>query len=150
MIVHSSGITAEEVPVVVWHLAVACAPRSVPTWLVVSGDGVIRSSLSSAIARRGGVRCHTPTKPSHLLRAMLEGSYRLAFVDIVTPLAGRVRDALRIAEEFASRPATRLAVCGAEDDEQGEVWARRLGACVYLPGVRFGPTLYTLIAALRP
>lgn len=150
MIVHSSGITTEELPAAVFHLAIACTPRTVPAWLVVSGNGVVRSSLSSAIARRGGVRCHAPTKPSQLLRAMLEGSYRLAFVDIVTPLAGRVRDALRIAEEFASRPTTRLAVCGSEDDEQGEVWARRLGACVYLPGVRLGPALDALIAGLRP
>lgn len=150
MIVHSRGITVEEMPAPAWHLAVAGPPRATPDWLVVSGDGVVRGSLSAAIMRRGGVRCHAPTKPSELLRAMLEGHYRLAFIDIVHPLAGRARNALRIAEEFASRPATRLAVCGADDDREGEVWARRLGACVYLPGVRIGPALDALIAALQP
>jgi len=150
MIVRSNGITAEEVPAVAWHLVVPCPPRAVPAWLVVSGDGGIRTGLSAAITRRGGVRCHAPSKPSELLRAMLEGSYRLAFVDIVHPLAGRKRDALRIAEEFASRPATRLAVCGRDDDRDGEVWARCVGACVYLPGIRLGPALDALIAALSP
>ncbi|RLS78207.1 MAG: hypothetical protein DWI03_04745 [Planctomycetota bacterium] len=150
MIVRSNGITAEEVPAVAWHIVVPCPPRAVPAWLVVSGDGGIRTGLSAAIARRGGVRCHAPSKPSELLRAMLEGSYRLAFVDIVHPLAGRKRDALRIAEEFASRPATRLAVCGRDDDRDGEVWARCVGACVYLPGIRLGPALDALIAALSP
>jgi hypothetical protein len=150
MIVHSHGITAEEVPAVAWHLVAACPPRAVPVWLVVTGNEGVRGGLSAAIARRGGVNCHAPAKPSELLRAMLEGSYRLAFVDIVHPLAGRVRDALRIAEDFAARPATRLAVCGGDDDRDGEVWARRLGACIYLPGVRFGPSLDALLAALRP
>ena len=40
-------------------------------------------------------------------------------------------------------------VCGSEDSVDEELWARQLGAWVYLPGVSSGDALMSLFAEAR-
>ncbi len=70
-------------------------------------------------------------------------------VDIAHPLGDRVNDTVEIAEEFAGRTGTLLVVCGSEDSVEEELWARQLGAWVYLPGVSGGDALMSLFAEAR-
>ena len=69
--------------------------------------------------------------------------------DIAQPLGDRVSDTVEIAEEYASRPGTLLVVCGSEDSVDEEMWARQLGAWVYLPGVSGADALMSLFAEAR-
>jgi len=56
---------------------------------------------------------------------------------------------VEIAEEFAGRPGTLLAICGSDDNVDEELWARPLGAWVYLPGVTSGDALVSLVTEAR-
>ena len=69
--------------------------------------------------------------------------------DIARPLGERVNDTVEIAEEFAGRPGTLVVVCGSGDSVDEELWARQLGAWVYLPGVSGGDALMSLFAEAR-
>ncbi len=64
--------------------------------------------------------------------------------DVAHPLGERVNDTVEIAEEFASRSNTLVVVCGSGESIDEELWARQLGAWVYLPGVSGGDALMSL------
>ena len=81
--------------------------------------------------------------------AAVEGEYQLVIVDIAHPIGDRVNDSIEIAEEFAGRPGTLLVVCGSDDSVDEELWARQLGAWVYLPGVTSGDALVSLFSDAR-
>jgi hypothetical protein len=81
--------------------------------------------------------------------AAVDGDYQLVVVDIARPLGRRVNDSIEVAEEFAGRPGSLLVICGSEDSAEEELWARQLGAWVYLPGVASGDTLVSLCADAR-
>jgi hypothetical protein len=60
---------------------------------------------------------------------------QLAIVDMV-PMAGREPPGYRdLAEKLARLGGLLLVICGNEGRPQEEIWARQLGAWLYLPGV---------------
>lgn len=143
------GITSEEVR----SLSGGVARRSVRAageidCLVVSGDRGLRGRLESVSDLSG---CGTSVAPvdEAELRNAIERDFQLVFVDIATPLGDRVNDTVEVAEEFASRPGTLLVVCGSEDSVEEELWARQLGAWVYLPGISSGDALVSLFVEAR-
>lgn len=149
MMVVAVGITSDEVRSLASQAPAVRAGR-LPglKCLVVSGDEGLRGRLSTMSELGGFVGCETPADAMDL-RSAVDGDYQLVIVDIAHPLGDRVNDSVEIAEEFASRPGTLLVVCGSEDSVEDELWARQLGAWVYLPGVSGGDALVSLFTEAR-
>jgi hypothetical protein len=149
MMVVAVGITSEEVR----SLAGSPAARTVRgpglmKSLVVSGDRGLRNRLEAVSELSGWSSCDAPVNALELGSAV-EGEYQLVVVDIASPVGDRVNDSIEIAEEFAGRPGTLLVVCGSDDNVDEELWARQLGAWVYLPGVSSGDALISLFSDAR-
>ena len=143
------GITSEEVRSLAGQ-APAVRAGCIPALkcLVVSGDNGFRSRLHTMSELGGYASCELPVDAAGLRHAV-DGEYQLVIVDIARPVGDRVNDTVEMAEEFAARPGTLLVVCGSEDSVDEELWARQLGAWVYLPGVSSGDALMSLFAEAR-
>lgn len=149
MMVVAVGIASEEVR----SLAGTSAARTVRgpgvmKSLVVSGDRSLRTRLEAVAELSGWSGCDAPVDSVELGSAV-EGEYQLVVVDIANPVGDRVNDSTELAEEFAGRPDTLLVVCGSDDNVDEELWARQLGAWVYLPGVSSGDALVSLFSDAR-
>lgn len=149
MMVVAVGITSEEVRA----LSSQTSPRTVRApgalkCLVVSGDSALRKRLDAVSELSGWTGCEAPADAAEL-SAAVDSDFQLVLVDIARPLGERVSDSVEVAEEFASRPGTLLVVCGSEESVEEELWARQLGAWVYLPGVSGGDALVSLLAEAR-
>ena len=116
--------------------------------LVVSGDASRRSRFEAAVELAGWLECASPATTGDLRQAV-DRDFQLAIVDIAVPLGDRVNDTIEIAEELAARPGTLLVICGSEDNVDEELWARQLGAWLYLPGVCDGDSLTSLCVEAR-
>lgn len=150
MMVVAVGITSEGVRSLAGQ---ASAPRTVRgpglmKCLVLSGDRGFRNRLDSVTELSGWSACDAPEDAADL-QAVVDGDYQLVIADIARPLGDRVNDTVEIAEEFAGRPGTLLVVCGSEESVDEELWARQVGAWVYLPGVSGGDALVSLFAEAR-
>lgn len=149
MMVVAVGITSDEVRSLASQSPAVRVPRGpVLKSLVVSGDAGLRGRLGTMADLGGFSACDTPADAVEL-RSVIDGDYQLVIVDIARPLGDRVSDTVEIAEEFAGRPGTLLVVCGSDDSVDEELWARQLGAWVYLPGVSGGDALMSLFAEAR-
>jgi DNA-binding response OmpR family regulator len=149
MMVVSVGITSEEVRSLASQAPAGRAGRlATLKCLVVSGDNGLRGRLHTMSDLGGFTACETPADATEM-RSVVDGDYQLVIVDIAHPLGDRVNDTVEIAEEFASRPGTLVVVCGSDDSVDEELWARQLGAWVYLPGVSNGDSLMSLFAEAR-
>ena len=149
MMVIAVGITSEEVR----SLGGQPAARSgrVPgllKCLVLSGDRGLRGRLDAVAELGGWSACDAPEDAADL-QAAIDGDYQLVIADVANPLGDRVNDTVEIAEEFAARPGTLVVVCGSEDSVDEELWARQIGAWVYLPGVSGGDALMSLVTDAR-
>jgi DNA-binding NtrC family response regulator len=144
------GITSEEVRSLAGQAPATRAGRlpGLLKCLVVSGDEGLRRRLDTMAELGGWSACETPVDAAEL-RSIVEGDFQLVIADIARPLGERVNDTVEIAEEFASRPSTLVVVCGAGDSIDEELWARQLGAWVYLPGVSGGDALMSLFSEAR-
>jgi hypothetical protein len=143
MMVVAVGITSEE-------LRTAASPTSrvnrlpgLSRCLVVTGQAGFRNRLTAATELAGWEECDAP-KTDGDIRSAIDGDYRLVLVDIANPVGNRVSDMVELAEEFAARPETLVVICGPEDGIDEELWARQLGAWVYLPGAIAGDGLVSL------
>ena len=116
--------------------------------LVLSGNPALRNRLDSAMELSGWSACDAPESAADL-QAVIDGDYQLVIADIAHPLGDRVSDTVEISEELASRPGTLLVVCGSEGSVDEELWARQMGAWVYLPGVSGGDALVSLLTDAR-
>jgi hypothetical protein len=150
MMVVAVGITSEEVRSLAGQ---AAAPRTfrgpgVMKCLVLSGDRGLRNRLDAVTELSGWSACDAPEDAADL-QSVVDGDYQLVIVDVAHPLGDRVNNTVEIAEEFASRRGTLLVVCGSEESVDEELWARQLGAWVYLPGVSGGDALVSLFTEAR-
>lgn len=147
MMVVAVGITSEEVRSLAGKAPATRAGRmpGVLKCLVVSGDEGLRHRLDTMADLAGWSACDAPVDAVDL-RTAVEGDYHLVIADIARPLGERVNDTVEVAEEFAGRPGTLVVVCGSGESVDEELWARQLGAWVYLPGVSGGDALMSLFA----
>jgi hypothetical protein len=147
MMVVAVGITSDEVRSLAGKAPAARAGRmpGLMKCLVVSGDESLRHRLDTMADLAGWSACDTPVDAADL-RSVIDGDYHLVIVDIARPVGERVNDTVEIAEEFAGRPGTLVVVCGSGESVDEELWARQLGAWVYLPGVSGGDALMSLFA----
>ncbi len=150
MMVVAVGITSEEVRSLAGKTPVARLGRApgVLKCLVVSGDEKLRHRLDTMADLAGWSACEAPADAAEL-RSLVEGDFHMVIADIAHPLGERVNDTVEIAEEFASRPGTVLVVCGSGESVDEELWARQLGAWVYLPGVTGSDAFMSLFAEAR-
>ena len=116
--------------------------------LVVSGDSARRRRFEAAVELAGWLECASP-ETSGEIRQAIDRDFQLVIVDIASPLGDRVSDSVEIAEEMSARPGTLLVICGSEDNVDEELWARQLGAWLYLPGVCDGDSLTSLCVEAR-
>lgn len=116
--------------------------------LVVSGDSARRRRFEAAVELAGWLECASPETAGEIRQA-IDRDFQLVIVDIASPLGDRVSDSVEIAEEMAARPGTLLVICGSEDNVDEELWARQLGAWLYLPGVCDGDSLTSLCVEAR-
>lgn len=150
MMVFATGISSEEsrsftdaaIPVQV------ARRTGLAKCLVVSGNAGLRERLGAVAELSGWEEFDLPETAADLTAA-IEGDYRLVVVDVAGPLGDRVNDSVELIEEFAARPGTLLVVCGSADSADEELWARQLGAWVYLPGVSSGDALVSLFTEAR-
>ncbi|MFM8377777.1 MAG: hypothetical protein ACKOB1_00470 [Planctomycetia bacterium] len=150
MMVAAVGITSE---VLAPEAATGTLPRSTRRMglldcLVVTGDASRRRRFEAAAELAGWFECASP-ETSGELRQAIDRDFQLVIVDVASPLGDRVTDTLEIAEEMAARPGTLLVICGSEDNVDEELWARQLGAWLYLPGVCDGDSLTSLCVEAR-
>lgn len=116
--------------------------------LVLSGNRGLRNRLDAVTELSGWTACDAPEDAADL-QTVIDGDYQLVIVDVAHPLGDRVNDTVEVAEELASRPGTLLVVCGSEESVDEELWARQMGAWVYLPGVSGGDALVSLLTDAR-
>jgi DNA-binding response OmpR family regulator len=149
MMVVAVGITSDEVRSLAGEPAVRAGRiPGLLKCLVVSGDDRLRHRLDTMADLNGWSACEAPAE-SDELRSAVDADFHLVIVDIARPLGDRVSDTVEIAEEFAGRPSTLVVVCGSGESVDEELWARQLGAWVYLPGVSGGDALMSLFAEAR-
>jgi hypothetical protein len=150
MMVVAVGITSEEVRSLAGQTPVARTVRApgVLKCLVVSGDDKLRHRLDTMADLAGWSVCESPADAAEL-RSVVDGDFHMVIADIAHPLGDRVNDTVEIAEEFAGRPGTVLVVCGSGENVDEELWARQLGAWVYLPGVTGSDAFMSLFAEAR-
>jgi len=150
MMVAAAGITSE---VLAPEFTTRMLPRSTRRTglldcLVVTGDASRRRRIGAAAELAGWLECAAP-ETSGELRQAIDRDFQLVIIDVASPLGERVNDTLEIAEEMAVRQGTLLVVCGSEDSLDEELWARQLGAWLYLPGVCSSDSLTTLFVEAR-
>lgn len=102
--------------------------------LVVSGEESRRDMLSRAAELAGWetVVC-ADARTGYL--ASERRLFRLAMIDVAEATADVVEEIHRLSERLSGAPDLLLMICGNEGDALEEIWARQLGAWLYLPGV---------------
>lgn len=132
MIIFPSGIVSE-------RLGRADAEQALPC-LVLTGHEALRRRLRRITEARGWV-CRAPVTCAAAWRDLVAAP-RLAFIDVAHPLDGRLDETRKITETLAAQRDVKLVVCGSPPvimerlfGTADEIWARELGAFVYLPGV---------------
>lgn len=139
----SVGITSEELRPATSPMSRGSRTPGLLRCLIVTGDEVFRHRLQSATELAGWEECDVPSRADDL-RSAIDGDYQLVMVDVANPLGDRVTDSVELAEEFAARSGSLVVVCGPEEGPDEELWARQLGAWVYLPGAIAGDGLMSL------
>lgn len=111
--------------------------------LVVTGDAALRSRLRMVAEMTDWNVCVAPADADGI-RSAADKEYDLVIVDIAHPCGDRVTDSVELAEDFARRPGTLLAVCSSGESLDEELWARQLGVWAYLPEMATGDALVSL------
>lgn len=143
MMVVALGITSEELRPAASPMSRGSRTPGLLRCLIVTGDAGFRHRLQAATELAGWEECDTPDA-AESLRTAIDGDYQLVLVDVANPLGNRVTDSVELAEEFAARPGSLVVICGPEEGPDEELWARQLGAWVYLPGAIAGDGLMSL------
>lgn len=115
--------------------------------LVVSEDESRLAVLAGAASDAG----YEPIACSDMQQAWLSArrdATHLAFVDLAgMQNAAKAQD---LGEHLVKDRKMLVAVCGAEDEPLQEIWARQIGAWLYLPGLAARQDLCSLCLEARP
>ena len=110
------------------------APPSLFRCLIVSASEKRLAMLRQAAEEQGWdpILCESAPEAS---REAIRNRVLMAVVDLDTAGHGPPDGFEELAERLAGESGRLLLVCGNEDDALEEIWARQLGAWMYLPGV---------------
>lgn len=111
--------------------------------LVASVDPRRRDALASAASDQGWdpVVCADAQNANAASRRTLLG---LALIDLEKPDGGTPSQFRALTEQLVVSPNLLLVVCGHQEDPTEEIWARGLGAWLYLPGFRHDTEVGTI------
>jgi DNA-binding NtrC family response regulator len=113
--------------------------------LIVSADSQRRGIFEHAAADSGWKTLLCADAPD-ALTCLNRSLVQLAIVDLESQQPGTFRS---VVEQLTARNGLLLIVCGNEGDIKEEVWARQLGAWLYLPGVPEGNNFTALCGEAR-
>ncbi|HEX3999299.1 MAG TPA: hypothetical protein VHX65_12170 [Pirellulales bacterium] len=110
------------------------ATRGLLECLIVSPRAKQREALSRAATAGGwaSVVCSDAATGRHLAQRIV---VKLAFIDLEEGSLDALVSLQELAADLARMGCPLLVVCGADGDRQQEIWARQLGAWLYLPGM---------------
>ena len=110
------------------------ATRGLLECLIVSPRAKQRDVLSRAATASGwaSVVCSDAATAHHIAQRIV---VRLAFIDLEDGPLDTLVSLQELAADLLCMGCPLLVVCGAEGDRQQEIWARQLGAWLYLPGM---------------
>ena len=115
--------------------------------LVVSEDQV-RLELLAAAASDAGFEPIVCSDAASAWMLSKRDELHLAFVDLAS--VSDETAAKDLGEHLSRDRKLLVAVCGAEDEPLQEIWARKIGAWLYLPGIGDRQGLSELCAEARP
>jgi len=104
------------------------------TCLVVSGS-THRALQFAEAARQEHWRTIVCGNAEDAARNAVRHRIQLALVDLESAAAAEQITFCRLVEQLAGRNGPLLVVCGRPNDDAGEVWSRRLGVWMFLPGI---------------
>jgi hypothetical protein len=110
------------------------ATRGLLECLIVSPRAKQRDLLSRSAAASGwaSVVCSDAANARHIAERIV---VKLAFIDLEEGPPEERASLQELAAELSRMGCPLLVVCGADGDRQQEIWARQLGAWLYLPGM---------------
>lgn len=110
------------------------APAALYRCLIVSASHERMAMLRDAAAAQGWdpILCHAAEQAS---REAVRHRLQMVIVDLERTERGVAERLKDLAEQFADESERLLVVCGTDGDVMEEIWARQLGAWMYLPGV---------------
>ena len=110
------------------------ATRGLLECLIVSPRARQREVLSRAATASGwaSVVCSDAATARHLAQRIV---VKLAFIDLEEGPLDTLVSLQELAADLSRMGCPLLVVCGADGDRQQEIWARQLGAWLYLPGM---------------
>ena len=109
-------------------------PLSVPPCLVASASPAQQERLAECAAAAGWrpVVCAGFDSALSTVRHTL---FRMALVDLTEVGSGEATGFRKLAEHLCQQAELLLVLCGNVDAVSEEIWARQLGAWMYLPGM---------------
>ncbi len=112
----------------------ATTVRGLLECLIVSPSATRRELLSRAAAAGGwsSVVCGDAETARRQAQRI---AIQLALIDLERASAAEMRGLREVSAELSQLGNPLLVVCGADGDIQQEIWARQLGAWLYLPGI---------------
>ena len=112
----------------------AIATRGLLECLIVSPRAKQREVLSRAATASGwaSVVCSDADTARHLAQRIV---VKLAFIDLEQGPLDALVGLQDLASDLSRMGCPLLVVCGTDGDTQQEIWARQLGAWLYLPGM---------------
>lgn len=116
--------------------------------MIVSTSGARRELLSQAASDSGwsSVVCAEPESARRLANRI---AVKLAIIDLEKAPPADCGGLRELSAELAGLGEALLVVCGADGDIQQEIWARQLGAWLYLPGMGGGDAMAMLCQEAR-
>lgn len=110
------------------------APAKDLACLVVSlRDG--RNQLLHAAASTAGWQCTEIADPLEARKQVIRRRLPLVVIDLESETGSGTAELKDLAEKLARGRGVMLIICGNEGNAMEEIWARQLGAWLYLPGV---------------
>lgn len=106
--------------------------RELAHCLIVSASSEMRDGLTRA-ARDAGWETIVCTDEAAAMAAVRRIKFQMAWVDMESPLASS--ELTEVCQSIAALSQVLLVIGGHQQDPQEEIWARQLGAWLYLPGV---------------
>ena len=122
--------------------------KSILECLIVSTDADRREVLSQAAAEQGwsAVVCGDAETARNVSSRI---AVKMAIVDLERPQPAAASSFRELSGELAEAGGPLLVLCGADGDIAQEIWARQLGAWLYLSGMAGGDAMAMLCSEAR-
>jgi ActR/RegA family two-component response regulator len=102
--------------------------------LVCMPDEMLRNAVARAAAEAGWSVVQAED-PAQAWSAIAQTAFHFVVIDLQQETSASVAGARELCEQLAMHSQRLLMVCGHEADPLQEVWARQLGAWLYVPGL---------------